>query len=286
MYYGEHPAHHATVMNLAPSPTKAMDIVTTPGARDIAENVATLMGVDPLAQGNQSQHGGTQKTSAEVESQRNWDTARTLLMLEGARIVTNPHNGAAEVAYPTITEDWAELYSNAHVAQLSPAFSGLLEAACDDRDSSVHYLNKSIKMPEFSQLAAKSLTQVITKRSSLDDTTFFKSNEISILTLLRAPEHNTEYNNYCTAKYTTEIEHLVGQTEKQQTKVGTEIFSAAASKNTPTTTSSQQSQTGTSSPTSSTVSTTTTKNKYRCSTSTSASWETSGAPEPSGPGTT
>jgi hypothetical protein len=73
-------------------------------------------------------------------------------------------------------------------------------------------------------LAAKSLTQVITKRSSLDDDTSFKRNEISILTMLRAPEHNTEYNNYCTAKYTTEIEHLVGQTEKQQTKVGTEIF--------------------------------------------------------------
>eukprot|EP00978_Attheya_sp_CCMP212_P026736 scaffold88442_cov26-Attheya_sp.AAC.1 len=202
-----------------------MDIVTTPGARDIAENLATLMGVNPLAQGNQSLHGGTQKTSAEVESQRNWDTARTLIMLEGARIVTNPHNGAAEVAYPTITEEWAELYSNAHVAQVSPALSGLLEAACNDRDSSVHYLDKSIKMPEFSQLAAKSLTQVITKRSSLDDNTSFKRNEISILTLLRAREHNTEYNNYCTAKYTTEIEHLVGQTEKQQTKVGTEIFS-------------------------------------------------------------
>eukprot|EP00978_Attheya_sp_CCMP212_P030975 scaffold115727_cov26-Attheya_sp.AAC.1 len=52
-YYEEHPDHQATVMNLAPSPTKGVDIVTTPGARDIAENLVTLMGVDPLAQGNQ-----------------------------------------------------------------------------------------------------------------------------------------------------------------------------------------------------------------------------------------
>eukprot|EP00978_Attheya_sp_CCMP212_P038630 scaffold193169_cov31-Attheya_sp.AAC.1 len=108
------------------------------------------MGVDPLDQGNKSMHGGTQKSSNEIEAQCGWDAARTLLMLKGARIVTNPHTGAAEVAYPTITEDWTELYSNAHVAQLSPALSGLLEAACEDRDASIHYLDKAINMPEFS----------------------------------------------------------------------------------------------------------------------------------------
>jgi hypothetical protein len=226
IYYEAHPANHVIAMDLAPSPTKAgvVDITTGPGAQSIAENLATLMGVDPLMQGDKSHSGNTQKTTAEVDTQRNWQNAQTLLMLEGARIVTNHTTGNAEVAYPTITEDWAELYSNNHVAQLSPALSGLLEAACDDRDSSVHYLDKAIQMPEFSQLAAKSLTQVITKRSSLDDNTSFKRNEISILMLLRAPDHSNEYNNYCTAKYTTEIEHLVGQTEKQQTKVGTEIF--------------------------------------------------------------
>eukprot|EP00978_Attheya_sp_CCMP212_P027284 scaffold91390_cov35-Attheya_sp.AAC.1 len=224
LYYEAHPKHHAIAMDLAPSPTKGIEITTTPGAQEIAENLATLMGVDPLAQGNMSQHGGTQKTNSEVEAQKNFENANTLLKLEGARIESNPHTSAVEVALPVVNDDWIDLYKNCHVAQLSPALSGLLEAACDDRDSSIHYLDKAIKMPEFSQLAAKSLTQVITKRSSLDDDTSFKRNEISILTMLRAPEHNTEYNNYCTAKYTTEVEHLVGQTEKQQTKVGTEIF--------------------------------------------------------------
>eukprot|EP00978_Attheya_sp_CCMP212_P029471 scaffold104832_cov26-Attheya_sp.AAC.1 len=220
-YYEAHPEKQVIAMNLAPSPnttSQGIDIKTTPDARDIAENLATLMGVDPLDQGNKSMHGGTQKSSNEIEAQRGWDAARTLLMLEGARIVTNPHTGAAEVAYPTITEDWTELYSNAHVAQLSPALSGLLEAACEDRDASIHYLDKAINVPEFSQLAAKSFTQVITKRTSLDDNTSYKRNEISILTLLRAPEHNAEYNNYVTAKYTTEVDHMVNQTEKQQSK--------------------------------------------------------------------
>eukprot|EP00978_Attheya_sp_CCMP212_P044587 scaffold315492_cov46-Attheya_sp.AAC.3 len=227
-YYEEHPDKQLIAMNLAPSvnsPNQDVDIKITPDARDIAENLATLMGVDPLDQGNKSLHGGTQKSSTAIEAQRGWDAAITLLMLEGARIVTNTHTGAAKVAYPTITEDWTELYSNAHVAQLSPALNSLLKAACKDRDASIHDLDKAINMPEFSQLAAKSFTQVITKRMSLDDNTSFKRNEISILTLLRAPEHNAEYNNYVMAKYTTEVDHMVNQTEKQQSKVSTENFS-------------------------------------------------------------
>eukprot|EP00978_Attheya_sp_CCMP212_P033436 scaffold134938_cov55-Attheya_sp.AAC.1 len=89
-YYEENPVKQAIAMNLAPSPTKGVDIITTPGARDIAEHVATLMGVmDPLAQGHQSQHDSTQMTSTEIEAQRGWDLARILLMLEGARIEKN-----------------------------------------------------------------------------------------------------------------------------------------------------------------------------------------------------
>jgi hypothetical protein len=174
------------MMNFTPFPTKGVDIITTSGARDIAKNLATLlMGVDPLAQRNQSQHGGTQKTSAKVKAQKNWEVASNLLMLEDARIVTNPHTGAAEVAYyPPITKDWSELNSNAHVAQLSPALSGLLKAVRVDRDSSVHFLDKTINKSEFSQLAAKIFTQVITKRSSLDNNTSFREcNQISILML-------------------------------------------------------------------------------------------------------
>eukprot|EP00978_Attheya_sp_CCMP212_P028914 scaffold101093_cov27-Attheya_sp.AAC.3 len=108
-YYKEHPAKQAIEMNLAPSSTtKGVDIVTTPGARDITENhVAPLMGVDPLAQGHQSQHGGsTQKNSTEIEAQRGWgEAARALLKLEGTRMETHPNTAAVEIASPTITED-------------------------------------------------------------------------------------------------------------------------------------------------------------------------------------
>eukprot|EP00978_Attheya_sp_CCMP212_P025193 scaffold80625_cov46-Attheya_sp.AAC.2 len=116
--------------------------------------------------------------------QKGFETARVLLMLEGAHIQANATTGEPEVVYPTITEDWTDLYDNGHVTQLSPAFTGLLEAACDDRNGSIHYLDHAINLPEFSQLAAKSFTQVITKHSPLDDDTKYKHNEISILMML------------------------------------------------------------------------------------------------------
>jgi hypothetical protein len=147
-----------------------------------------------------------------------------MLMLEGARLATNPDTGLIEVIYPTITEDWTDLYDMGHVAQLSHALTSLLDAACDDRDESVHYLDRAINMPEFSQLAAKSFTQALSKRSPLDDDTKFKRNEISILTLLPPPTESAAYDSYCRTTHATEIDHMVNQGEKQSTRVGTEIF--------------------------------------------------------------
>ena len=238
-YYDASPHKRAIVLNLpiptattptATTPTQvppAIDITVQPGAQSIAEQVMHLLGADPLTQGagGGSQLGGRSViTQADEALQKGFEQARVLLMLEGARIQNNELTGVPEVAYPTITEDWADLYDNSHVAQLSSAFSSLLEAACDDRDGSVHYLDRAINLPEFSQLAAKSFTQVISKRSPLDDDTKFKRNEISILTLLPPPASSEAYKSYCRATHVTELDHMVNQGEKQTTKVGTEIF--------------------------------------------------------------
>jgi hypothetical protein len=140
------------------------------------------MGTDPLNQGaGGSFHGGQSQhtTSNEMSAKTASNAAKVLLMLEGARLELNPLLGILEIVYPTITEDWMELYENTHVAQLSPAFTGLLEAACDDRDNSVHYLDRAINLPEFSQLAAKSFIQVITKKTPLDEDIKLKRNEIT-----------------------------------------------------------------------------------------------------------
>eukprot|EP00978_Attheya_sp_CCMP212_P049205 scaffold632234_cov145-Attheya_sp.AAC.1 len=94
-----------------------------------------------------------------------------MLILEGARLAKNKDTGELEVQYPTLTEDWTDLYGMGHVAQLSHSLTSLIDAACDDRETSVHYLDRSIQMPAFSQLAAKSFTHALSKRTPLDDDT-------------------------------------------------------------------------------------------------------------------
>eukprot|EP00978_Attheya_sp_CCMP212_P001147 scaffold2391_cov26-Attheya_sp.AAC.1 len=133
-YYDAHPNKRAIVMKLPinpPSPTThagpGIDIVVQPGAQSIAEHVITLLGADPLAQGagGASHHGGrSQHTTADEAMQKGFETARVLLMLEGARIQANATTGKPEVVYPIITEDWTDLYDNGHVAlQRSPRSS-------------------------------------------------------------------------------------------------------------------------------------------------------------------
>eukprot|EP00978_Attheya_sp_CCMP212_P013401 scaffold33707_cov50-Attheya_sp.AAC.2 len=102
-YYDAHPHKRAIVMKLPiipPSPTTqaapGVDIIVQPGTQSIAEHVITLLGADPLAQGagGGSHYGDrSQHTTAEEAIQKGFETARVLLMLEGARIQANATTG-------------------------------------------------------------------------------------------------------------------------------------------------------------------------------------------------
>jgi hypothetical protein len=104
----------------------------------------------------------------EPETSKLQDQTKFILKLEGAHLEKDD-NGITAIVYQEITKDWEELYSITHVAQLGSVLSSLLEAACIDRADNFHYLDRAIKLPGFSQLAAKSLTQAISKCTPLDD---------------------------------------------------------------------------------------------------------------------
>ena len=199
------------------------------------ELLPTNMRPTTITTGNPQFTGGDEEKSQHTSTHQDesapsklFETAKVLLKLEGARLEKDA-NGNTVVVYPEISEDWEDLYEIGHVAQLGSAMTSLLDAACEDRENNTHYLDRAINLPDFSQLAAKSLTQAISKRTPLDDDIKFRKNEISILTVLPPPtaqgsESAAAYEQYCRSTHATELDHLVGQTEKQQAKVGTEIF--------------------------------------------------------------
>eukprot|EP00978_Attheya_sp_CCMP212_P007790 scaffold18140_cov28-Attheya_sp.AAC.2 len=146
-------------------------------------------------------HSQQSNNPQESSSKKAFDDAKIFLMLEGA-CLEKDENGVPVVVYPEITEDWEELYDITHVAQLGSAISGLFIAASEDREDNTHYLDRAIDLPQFSQLAAKSLIQVISKRTPLDENGAHRKNEISILNMLPPPkikgsETKTAYDNYC-----------------------------------------------------------------------------------------
>jgi hypothetical protein len=216
-YFQKHPEHQLEILPANMRPT-------------------TITTGTPQHTGGDEERSHHTTSHQETETSKLQDQTKFILKLEGARLEKDA-NGITTIVYPDITEDWEELYSITHVAQLGSALSSLLEAACIDRADNFHYLDRAIKLPGFSQLAAKSLTQAISKRTPLDDDLQYKKNEISILTMLPPPTaHGSEsaaaYAQYRRSTHDTEIDHLVGQNEKQQSRVGTEIFTGG-NQNTP-----------------------------------------------------